>query len=205
MKLNTLQVVVVTFACLLFSAPSHAQLGGLGAYAKSKIARQAERQGEKLNNKVDEETDKATDKEISKMTSKGNFGEAQATFAHGVKPGKSVQVARVASGTPDHSAKATKQAAAAAAAMMTATASAISNGSSQVVTLKVTHGDARQLDTVRGFKPCNKISDFQILSATQMKATIDLTGNKSAGMCALSFVSGGNTAFSTNVTVQAKK
>ena len=125
MKLHTLQAVVVAFVCLLFSAPSHAQFGGLGALAKSKLSRQADRQGAKLNQKVDEETDKATDKEISKLTAKGgSFGEAQATYAHGVKPGKSVNVPRQAAGTPEHNAArqsaATK--ASAEAATMTATA-----------------------------------------------------------------------------------
>jgi hypothetical protein len=44
-----------------------------------------------------------------------------------------------------------------------------------------------------------------VLSATQAKVTIDLSGSTAGGTCSLSFVSGGNTIFSTNVSIKAKK
>ena len=64
------------------------------------------------------------------------------------------------------------------------------------------HIDATQFDAVRGYSPCNKLSNFQILSATQMKVTIDLSARKTSGTCALYFRTGGETVFTGNVTIK---
>ena len=116
---------------------------------------------------------------------KGPFGEAKATYAPGVK--KSVDVSRKSGPSPE------------------ASITAADSGRSQVVTIKVTQLDARQFDAVRGYSPCNKLTNFQILSATQMKVTIDLTENKSGGTCSLYYRSGGNTVFTSTVTIRGKK
>ena len=125
---------------------------------------------------------------------KGPYGEVKATLAPGVK--KSVSVKRQSSGTP----VATSSAASGGGSANVAATS----GSPQTVTIKVSHIDATQFDAVRGYSPCNKLSNFQILSATQMKVTIDLTANKSSGTCALYFRTGGETVFTGNVTIKGK-
>jgi hypothetical protein len=112
---------------------------------------------------------------------KGTPGEAKATFAPGVTKG--VNVKRQGGGTPE-------------ASMANASA-----GRSQTITVKISGKDARQFDTVRAYSPCNKVSNFQIQSATQVKVTLDLTGVKS-GSCQLYFRTGGSTVFSSNVAIR---
>jgi hypothetical protein len=198
LRLSKIQVVSVTLACLLFSGSAQGQFGKLKALAT-----------DKLNRQVDRQTDKQVDKQIDKLSGQakgdqsqptGSFGEAKATFASGVKRGKSLEVSRQRGGTPE-AGGASRQ----GSSNPEANIAPIEYGRSQEISIKVSHVDARQLDLVRGYRPCTKIKDFQVLSATQMKATIDLTGNKSSGTCALSFVSGGSTVFSTNVSIRAKK
>ena len=116
---------------------------------------------------------------------KGPYGEAKATLAPGVK--KSVDVSRKSGPTPE------------------ASITAADSGRSQVVSIKVGQIDAKQFDSVRGYSPCNKLSNFQILSASQLKVTIDLTDNKSGGTCSLYFRSGGNTLFTSTVSIRGKK
>ena len=124
---------------------------------------------------------------------KGPYGEAKATLAPGQK--KPAKVQRISSGT----AEATNSGAGGGGATSPAVI-----GSPQTVTLKVSGIDARQFDAVRGYSPCNKLSNFQILSATQLKVTIDLTGAKSSGQCALYFRSDGETVYSGAVLIKAK-
>jgi hypothetical protein len=112
---------------------------------------------------------------------KGAPGEAKATLAPGVQKGTNVK--RQNGGTPE-------------ASLVNATA-----GRSQTVTVKLTGVDARQFDAVRAYSPCNKLSNFVILSATQVKVTIDLTGEKS-GSCQLFFRTGSSTVFSSNVAIR---
>lgn len=121
----------------------------------------------------------ATTQEPSPL--KGKPGEAKATFAPGVQKG--VNVKRQGGGTPEAS---------------IANASA---GRSQTITVKISGNDARQFDTVRAYSPCNKVSNFQIQSATQVKVTLDLTGVKS-GSCQLYFRTGSSTVFSSNVAIR---
>ena len=125
---------------------------------------------------------------------KGPYGEAKATLAPGVK--KTVAVSRKSSGTPE--------AKSSAGSGGSGATSAATVGSSQTVTIKVSNVDAREFDAVRGYSPCNKLSNFQILSATQMKVTIDLTAAKSGGNCSLYFRTGNETVFTGNVTIKGK-
>jgi len=170
MKFRTLQIVAGTFACLLISVSTQGQFGKLKSLVKDKL-----------------NTD-------------GAGSEVKATYAPGVKKGKSLNVSRESAGTGEAS-----RASSSSSTAPQAIIPAIDSGRSQDVAIKVSHMDARQIDGVQGYKPCTKLSDFQILSATQMKVTIDLTGNKPAGTCSLSFRSDGKTVFSTNVTIRAKK
>lgn len=180
MRLSKFQVVALTLACLLTSGSAQAQFGKLKSLAKDKLGSQAK--------------DSATQ-------ATGHFGEAKASYASGVQKGKSLDVPRQHGGTGEASSR--QQGASGAAPV--ANIAAIQGGTSQDVTIKISRGDARQFDLVRGYSPCNKIKGFQVLSATQAKVTIDLTGNTASGTCSLSFVSGGNTIFSTNVSIKAKK
>lgn len=116
---------------------------------------------------------------------KGPAGEAKATYAAGVK--KSLNVTRKAGATPE------------------ATIAAVDGGKLQELAIKVANVDARQFDAVRAYSPCGKLSNFQILSATQMKVSVDLTEKKSGGTCQLYFVAGGNVVFSADVTIRGKK
>jgi hypothetical protein len=170
MKLRTLQIAAVTLACLLISVSMQGQFGKLKSLAKDKLSMD------------------------------GAGSEVKATYAPGVKKGKSLNVTRQNAGTAEAS-RASAQSSTAPQAVI----APVDSGRSQDVTIKVSHVDARQLDGVQGYKPCTKLSNFQILSPTQMKVTIDLTGNKPAGTCSLSFRSDGKTVFSTNITVRAKK
>ena len=115
---------------------------------------------------------------------KGTAGEAKATYAPGVK--KSLNVSRQNGPSPE------------------ANIAAVDSGRSQVVTIRVSNMDARQFDAVRGYNPCDKLTNFQILSATQMKVTIDLSASHSGGTCSLYFRSGGETVFTSNVSIRAK-
>ncbi|MDR3793768.1 MAG: hypothetical protein P4L03_10350 [Terracidiphilus sp.] len=162
MRLGKIYVVVFALVCLLAAAPAHAQFGKLKSMVQDKV-------GAGNNNPQ------------SVKQPKGAVGEAQATYAPGVK--KSVNVSRQSGGTPE-------------ASMATAT-----SGRSQTITVKLSHIDARQFDAVQSASPCNKLSNFQILSATQVKVTIDLTGAK-PGSCSLYFRSGGRTVYSSNVAVR---
>jgi len=170
MKSRTLQIVAVTFACLLIPVSMQGQFGKLKSLAKDKLS------------------------------SEGTGSEVKATYAPGVKKGKSLNVSRQSAGTAEAS-RASRQNSTDPQAVI----AAVDSGRSQDVAIKVSHVDARQLDGVQGYKPCTKLSSFQILSATQMKVTIDLSGDKSAGTCSLSFRSDGKTVFSTNVSIRAKK
>jgi hypothetical protein len=170
MKLRTFEIVAVILACLLVSGPAQAQFGKLKSLAKDKL------------------------------NMDGAGSEVKATYAPGVKKGKSLEVARQSAGTPEANSASRKNSSAPQAEI-----AAIENGRSQEVVIKASHVDARQLDGVQGYKPCTKLANFVILSATQMKVTIDLTGNNSAGTCSLSFRSDGKTVFSTNVSIKAKK
>lgn len=180
MRLSKFQVVALIFACLLTAGSAQAQFGKLKSLAKDKLGSQAK--------------DSATQ-------AAGHFGEAKAAYAPGVQKGKSLDVPRQHGGTGEASSR--QQSASGAAPV--ASIAAIQGGISQDVTIKISRGDARQFDLVRGYSPCNKIKGFQILSPTQAKVTIDLAGNTASGTCSLSFVSGGNTIFSTNVSIKAKK
>jgi hypothetical protein len=124
-------------------------------------------------------------KSSSEGQNKGPAGEAKATYATGVK--KSLEVSRQSGPTPE------------------ASVASATSGVSQTITIKLSHMDARKFDAVRGFSPCNKLSNFQILSATQAKVTIDLSGEKSGGSCPLYFRTDGKTVFTTNVSIRAKK
>jgi len=135
-----------------------------------------------------------------KLNMDGAGSEVKANYAPGVKKGKSLEVSRQSAGTPEANSAARKNSTAPQAEI-----AAIENGRSHEVPIKLSHLDARQLDGVQGYKPCTKLTNFVILSATQMKVTIDLTDNKAAGTCSLSFRSDGKTVFSTNVTIRAKK
>ena len=185
MRLSKYQVVGVTLACLLLSGSAQAQFGQLKSLAK-----------DKLGMKSKEARNPAAEAEGQ---NKGSAGEAKATFAPGVKKIKSVDVSRQSGPTPE--ASASRQSGPAPDANI----AAIESGRSQEVSIKVSHVDARQFDAVRGYSPCNKLSNFQILSATQMKVTIDLKENKSGRTCSLYFRSGGETVFSANVSIRAKK
>jgi hypothetical protein len=78
------------------------------------------------------------------------------------------------------------------------------SGKPQEVLIKIANMDARQFDAVRGYGPCKKLSNFQILSATQMKVSVDLTDKKSSGTCSLYFRSGGETMFSSSLAIKGK-
>jgi len=178
-RLSKIQVVVLALSCLLCAGSAQAQFGKLKDLAKDKMG---------LGSK---EEQKPSAEPAGK--NKGSFGEAKATYAAGVK--KSVAVKRQSGRTPEAN----------IASNADANIAPVSTGSSQQVTIKISHLDARQFDSVRAYGPCNKISNFQVLSATQMKVTIDLTANKSAGSCPLYFRTGDETVFSSVVTIQAKK
>ena len=111
--------------------------------------------------------------------------EVKATYAAGVK--KSLNVTRKSAGTAE------------------AVVSPAEIGRSQVVTIKVSNVDATQFEAVRTNSPCNKLTSFQILSATQVKVTLDLTEDKSAGSCQLYFVSNGKVVSSADLTIRGKK
>jgi len=78
------------------------------------------------------------------------------------------------------------------------------SGKPQDVLIKIANMDARQFDAIRGYGPCKKLTNFQILSATQMKVSIDLTDNKSTGTCDLYFRSGSETLFSSSLAIKGK-
>ena len=211
MRLSKIQVVIATLFCLLVSGSAHAQFGKIKALAEEKLNRQENRQADKLNKKVDEKTDQKVDQMTGQNKGNqglptGSFGEAKVSFAPGVKKGKPVEVARQHGATPEvRSSTRSTSTASSTSGTLVANVPALENGRSQEVSINISRGDARQIESVRAYSPCAKIKDVQVLSATQMKATIDLTGNKSGGTCALSFVSGGNTISSTNVAIRSKK
>jgi hypothetical protein len=132
---------------------------------------------------------------------KGLAGEAKATLAPGVHKAKSINVSRSSGGSPE----ANVSSAQGGASQVHGGTSQVQAGSPQVLLIKVSQVDARQFDTVRGYGPCNKLSNFQILSATQLKVTIDLTAAKSNGTCPLYFRSSGETVFSADVSYKTKK
>lgn len=112
-------------------------------------------------------------------------GEARATYASGVK--KSLDVRRRGDPTPE------------------VTASAIQAGRKQEVSIAISKIDATAFDAVRGYKPCNRLENFRILSPTQVKVTIDLTGVQQADDCSIYFVSGGRPVVYANIDVMGKE
>ena len=187
-RLSKIQVVALTLACLLCTGSMHAQFGKLKSLAQQAVGKKA--------------SDPSTVAEVAK----GPYGEAKATLAPGVKkmPAvKSVDVERQSSGTPEaHMTSARSGKAPQATGTPAATMAAASSGKPQEVVIKVSQIDARQFDAIRGYGPCKKLSNFQILSATQMKVSIDLSGSKSSGTCSLYFRSGGETVFTSNLTIK---
>jgi len=175
-RLSKIQVVAVTLVCLFIAGTAQAQFGKLKSL------------GEKVG-VVSKDDNPA----------KGPYGEAKASLAPGVQKAKSVDVSRQSGGTPE--ARASHPSGGAGEANI----AAFESGRSQDVSIRVSHVDARQFDAVRGYSPCNKLTNFQILSATQMKVTIDLSASKSGGTCSLYFRSGGNTVLSSDVSIKAKK
>jgi hypothetical protein len=174
-RLSKFQVVAVTLACLLITGATQAQFGKLKSIAKDKLGMQPK-----------------GDQPASAGPSAG-AGEAKVTYAPGVK--KSVAVSRQRSGTPE----------AKTAIKTGANSTDTVSGGLQVVTLKVSNMDARQFDSVQANSPCNKLSNFQIMSATQMNVTIDISQNKSDRTCSLYFKSGGDVVFYATVPIHGKK
>ena len=117
---------------------------------------------------------------------KGPSHEALATYAPGVK--KTVVVKRKTSGTPE-------------APTVTGGHTSAKSGHPQTLAIKVEHVDARQFDAVRGDGSCKKVSDFVILSASQLKVTVDLTASKPGSDCSLSFRVGEDVIYFTAVAI----
>jgi hypothetical protein len=174
-RLSKFKVVACALACVLMAGAAQAQFGKLKSIAKDKLGMQPK-----------------GDQAAAAGPSAG-AGEAKATYAPGVK--KTVNVTRHSDGTPE----------AKTVIKTGANTSDTVSGGLQVVTLKVSSVDARQFDSVQANNPCNKLSNFQILSATQMKVTIDISQNKSDRTCSLYFKSGGNVVFSATVPIHGKK
>lgn len=193
MRPNKIHIVAATIACLLLSVSAPGQFGKLKELAK-----------DKLSSKSDQAQDKAVSTASDDAAHKGLAGEAKATFAPGVNKvavPKSVNVSRKGSGTPSANVSAGKG----EGSPVLGGTTQVQGGSSQVVSIKVTHIDAREFDAVRSYGACRKLSNFQILSATQLKVSIDLTAAKSDGSCSLYFRSGEETLFSSTVAYKAKK
>jgi hypothetical protein len=112
-------------------------------------------------------------------------GEAKAIYAPGVK--KSLNVRRKGDPTPE------------------ATASAIEGGRKQEVSIAISKVDATIFDAVRGYKPCNRLENFRILSPTQVKVTIDLTGIQQTDDCSIYFVSGDRPVLYANLDVMGRE
>jgi hypothetical protein len=191
LQLRKYYAVSITLVCLLISCSAHAQFGKLKSLANGAKDKVTSAANNKVESTVNDKTDAALNKAglhstpAAQSANKGAVGEAKAVFAPGVN--KSLDVSRKSSGTPE------------------ANIAAVAGGRPQDVTIKISNMDARKFDGVRGYSPCNKISNFKILSATQMKVTIDLTGNKSDATCSLYFTSGGNTVFASSVSVKGSK
>jgi len=191
-RFSKIHVVSVTLACLLLSGPAQGQFGKLKDLAK-----------DKLGSKAKDNQDKATATAQDSAEHKGVAGEAKATYAPGVKKVSatpSVAVSRRGGGSPEANVSSSRG----GGSPVKGGTSQVQGGSSQVVSIRVSGIDARQFDAVRGYGTCNKLSNFQILSATQLKLTMDLTAVKSNGSCTLYFRSGGETVFSSDVAYKAK-
>jgi len=188
-RLSKIHVVAATLVCLLLSGPAQGQFGKLKDLAK-----------EKLSSKSKDAQSKGTSTAQDDIAHKGPAGEAKATFAPGVKKAKSVDVPRRGGGTPEANVSASRGGGSPAKGGT----SQVQGGSSQVLSIRVSGVDAREFDAVRGYGTCNKLSNFEILSATQLKVTIDLTAAKSNGTCSLYFRSGGQTVFSSDVSYKGK-
>jgi hypothetical protein len=152
------------------------------------IAPMAQGQFSRLKDKVLNKAGMSDKKQggTSDKGEKGTFGEVKATFAAGVK--KSANVSRQRGGTPE-------------AEIATVN---VASGGPQVASIKVAHMDARQFEAVRGYGDCKKLSSFQILSASQVKVGVDLTGVKSSGACQLYFRSGGETVLNAAISFRGK-
>jgi len=176
MKSYKVKMIVAALACLLITGASEAQFGKLKSMVKDKLS---------------------GNKDSSAVTSvaKGKSSEVKATYAPGVK--KIVSVKRQSEGTPEVQTSTHKGGA------PEIKASPVQGGKKQDVAIKVAKIDAREFDAIRGYAPCDKISAFQILSATQVKVTIDLTG-KDASSCSLSFNGNGSTLATTELTIKKK-
>lgn len=189
MRLSKIQVVTLTLACLLCTGSMHAQFGKLKSLAQQAIGKKA--------------SDPATVSDLAK----GPYGEAKATYAPGVKKisvVKSVDVERESSGTPEAHMSSRGSKAPQQAGPPSTTMAPAASGKPQEVLIKIANMDARQFEAIRGYGPCKKLSNFQILSATQMKVSVDLTDNKSTGTCSLYFRAGSETLFSSNLAIKGK-
>jgi hypothetical protein len=160
-RLNKYQVVGVTILCLLVAGVSWAQFGKLKSLAKDKLGVQTQQSQGPETAAPVATNDPVTEEE----------SEVRATYAPGVQ--KSLDVWRKKGPTPE------------------VRGGDMEDGRKQDVVVTVSNVDARLFDAVRAYKPCNKIESFQILSATKVKLTIDLTGGTSGENCSLSFRQGG--------------
>jgi len=184
-RFSKINAIAVALVCLYLAVPAQGQFGHLKDLAKGK-----------LTSKSNETQDKAVASAGDSASHKGIAGECKASFAPGVsKKSASVAVTRKGGATPEARVSAPQQGG----------TSQVLVGSPQVVALKVSGVDARQFELVRSYGACRKLSAFTILSATQLKVTVDLTEAKSNGSCTLYFRSGQDTLFSADVAYKVKK
>lgn len=181
--------VVLVLACAT-STVGYAQFGRLKSLAKDKLGvNKAEQQ--KSTQEQQEAPDAAPKTQSTQQTqgSQSNglpegYGEAKATYAPGVTPNTGFDVNRRGGPTPEARVAGEKQ---------------LEPGKTQDVVFDMTNIDATGFAAVRGYKPCNNITAFQVMSAKKVKLTIALPEEQQSGSCYLYFRSAaGKTVFSAN-------
>lgn len=173
MRRNRLQLIAVAVLCLLVAGIAQAQFGKLKSLAKEKLKAQPQ----------EEQKSESVPATASRDSLSEDEGEVKATYAPGVQ--KSLDVWRKGGPTPE------------------ATGGEMESGRKQTISLKFTNVDARLIDSVRSYKPCNKLEGFQIVSPTEVKVSVDLTGSTDAASdtCYFNFRSAGKTVLQADVEV----
>lgn len=173
MQRNRLQLIAVAILCLLGAGIAQAQFGKLKSLAKEKLKVQTE----------EEQKPESVARTTNSDSLSADEGEVRATYATGVQ--KSLDVWRKGGPTPE------------------ATGAEMESGRKQTISLKFTNFDARLIDSVRSYKPCNKLEGLQVVSPTEVKLSVDLTGSTAdaSETCYLNFRSGGKTVLQADVEV----
>lgn len=189
MRLSKIEAVAAILVCLLSAAPAQGRTGNAKHAAR-------EQPGSKSAEARNSDGSAADDG----LAEEEPGGEAKATLAPGVKRPAAVLPGNGGTGEADVAAgKGERLAAPGSSSQL------IQGGRLQVFLITVGEMDARGLDSVRGYGPCSKVSNLEILSETEVKVTIDLSAVRSSGSCTLYFHAGRAAVFSADVSYKARK